>query len=138
MPLILKLIQNISGVAVWSVLEPGLGIMAGSIATLRPLAKVLGCSLSNSKKYFSKKLGQESRSWHSRRSRRSTMKAGDELRGAPLDAYPMRPRSNSLEIRLLEARAGPARYDRTSQAQCCPWDVELGTPQRPPRTLAGL
>ena len=125
----------IRGVAIWSVLEPGLGIMAGSIATLRPLALALGCSLSTSKKYISNKMSRESKSWHSRRSRRSTMKLGDEPRGGCLEEYPMRPRSNSLEIRLLEARAGPAEYDKSSYVQSCPWNGEPGLPPTPPSHL---
>ena len=66
------------------------------------------------------------------------MKLGDEPRGGCLEEYPMRPRSNSLEIRLLEARAGPAGYDKSSDAQSPPWNGETDLPRRPAHSLAGL
>ena len=121
-----------SNVAMWSVPEPGLGIIAGNIATLRPLAKSLDFGISSSKKYISDKLSHESKRWSRRKSR---LMMGGRLSDSHPRGYVMRPASNSLEIQLIEARTSSGKYN-INHVEYRAWDEEAGLPQRPSRTFA--
>ncbi|KAI1841693.1 hypothetical protein JX265_006242 [Neoarthrinium moseri] len=100
--------------AVWSVIEPSLGIMAGCIATIRPLFKRAGFGSTGSRRYGS--VGQSSRlkRWYITRHVRKS------------EAHPNQvlPRSADSDVELQPNRAS-VEYG-AAHLQGLSWDVEGG------------
>jgi hypothetical protein len=103
--------------AVWSVLEPSLGIMAGCIASIRPLFKNLGFGLNRSKRYSSKPQQYGRKHWYG--SSNNMKKLNDDRSGG---SFPAGSTGSAMELKGVEIVADKGHL--ASRPRTSAWDVE--------------
>jgi hypothetical protein len=114
-------------IAVWSVIEPGLGIMAGCMATIRPLFKGLGLSLTRSSGNRYRTGGRGSGATPKlffSLSRRRNCGTSHTLRGGGGTGPPGG--SNVSELELRQSHSPGPKYPRTG-SKGSTWNIEGGS-----------
>jgi hypothetical protein len=104
--------------AIWAVLEPSLGIIAGCLASIRPLFKGLGVGLNRNKQYSSRAKYDSKSHWYS--SSRNMKKLDN--RSADSEQQPD-PNGSQMELRQ-QSEIGSAKEHHSNRTQSSSWGVE--------------